>query len=173
MLRFFSRFLGIREMLHSSTSSLDHVDASGAESLDAVVDVHHAFALGHIQHDVQHDVAAGPARPHAGQGREERDQPAGIHHWKRRGLSGEPSVSTETLGPILQYNEARAPAGAFRSLSGGKGRRYLQWTTTGPPSGGVEALTRRRKASSPVAWYGTPCSGQEVKWNWHTSCLAG
>lgn len=29
---------------------------------------------------------------------------------------------------------------------------YLQWTTTGPASGGVEALTRRRKASRPVAW---------------------
>ena len=44
---------------------LDHVDASGAQRLDTVVDVHHPLALGHIQHDVQDDVAASPARPHA------------------------------------------------------------------------------------------------------------
>jgi len=33
------------------------------------------------------------------QGREERDQPAGIYHRKWRGLSGGASASTETLGP--------------------------------------------------------------------------
>lgn len=44
---------------------LDHVDAAGAEGFDTVVDIHHAFALGHVQHDIQHDVAAGAARPHA------------------------------------------------------------------------------------------------------------
>lgn len=44
---------------------LDHVDAAGAEGFDAVVDVDHAFALGHVQHDVQHDVAAGASGPHA------------------------------------------------------------------------------------------------------------
>lgn len=44
---------------------LDHVDASGAEGFDTIVDVHHAFALSHVQHDVQHDVAAGAACPNA------------------------------------------------------------------------------------------------------------
>lgn len=44
---------------------LDHVDASGAEGFDAVVDVHHALALSHVQHDVQHDVAAGAPGAHA------------------------------------------------------------------------------------------------------------
>lgn len=44
---------------------LDHVDAAGAQSFNAVVDVDHAFALGHVQHDVQHDVAAGASGPHA------------------------------------------------------------------------------------------------------------
>lgn len=44
---------------------LDHVDASGAEGFDAVVDVHHALALSHVQHDVQHDVAAGASGAHA------------------------------------------------------------------------------------------------------------
>ena len=29
---------------------------------------------------------------------------------------------------------------------------HLQWMTMGPASGGVEAFTRRMKASSPVAW---------------------
>ena len=51
-------------------------------------------------------------------------------------------------------------------------RPHLQWTTTGPASGGVLALTRRMKARRPVAWKGTPCSGQEVKWNCLTSCFA-
>lgn len=31
-------------------------------------------------------------------------------------------------------------------------RRYLQWMTMGPASGGVDAFTLRMKASSPVAW---------------------
>lgn len=61
---------GVSRLVTSQTPpthfSLDHVDASGAQGLDTVVDVHHSLALGHIQHDVQHDVAAGPARPHAG-----------------------------------------------------------------------------------------------------------
>ncbi len=43
---------------------LDHVDTSRAESFDTVVDVHHAFTLRHVQHDIQHDVAAGAAGPH-------------------------------------------------------------------------------------------------------------
>lgn len=45
---------------------LDHVDASRAEGFDTVVDIHHAFTLRHVQHDIQHDVAAGAARPHTG-----------------------------------------------------------------------------------------------------------
>lgn len=57
--------------------SLDHVDAPGAQGLDAVVDVHHSLALGHIQHDIQDDVAAGPACPHAAEEeRGERDRQA-------------------------------------------------------------------------------------------------
>lgn len=46
--------------------SLDHVDASGAEGLDTIIDVHHSFALGHIQHNIQHNVAAGPTCAHTG-----------------------------------------------------------------------------------------------------------
>lgn len=46
---------------------------------------------------------------------------------------------------------------------------YLQWTTIGPADGGLEILTLRMKESSPVAWYGTPWSGQPVKWNCLTS----
>ena len=41
---------------------LDHVDAPGAEGLHAVVDVHHPFPLGHVQHDVNDDETASPAR---------------------------------------------------------------------------------------------------------------
>lgn len=46
---------------------------------------------------------------------------------------------------------------------------YLQWTTIGPAEGGFVILTLRMKESSPVAWYGTPWSGQPVKWNCLTS----
>lgn len=53
--------------------SLDHVDASGAEGLDTVVDVHHSFTFSHIQHDIQHNVAASPACPHTGAKGERRE----------------------------------------------------------------------------------------------------
>lgn len=55
-------------------------------------------------------------------------------------------------------------------LKGECGRwQYLQWTTIGPAVGGLDILTRRMNDSSPVAWYGTPWSGQPVKWNCFTS----
>ena len=41
--------------------------------------------------------------------------------------------------------------------------QYLQCTTRGP--GQAVVLMRRVNPSSPVAWYGTPWSGQPVKWN--------
>lgn len=47
---------------------LDHVDAPGAEGLHAVVNVHDALTLGHVQHHIQDDVAARAAG--AGAGRE-------------------------------------------------------------------------------------------------------
>ncbi len=40
---------------------LNHVDSSGAQSFDTVVDVHHPFSLCHVQHDVNHDVTSRPA----------------------------------------------------------------------------------------------------------------
>lgn len=42
---------------------LNHVDTSRAEGFDAVVDIHHALTLGHVQHDIQHNVAAGATCP--------------------------------------------------------------------------------------------------------------
>lgn len=47
--------------------------------------------------------------------------------------------------------------------------QYLQWTTIGPAVGGLDILTRRINDNNPVAWYGTPWSGQPVKWNCFTS----
>lgn len=44
---------------------LDHVDPPRAQLSDAVVDVHHALPLGHVQHDVDDDEAAGASRPSA------------------------------------------------------------------------------------------------------------
>lgn len=49
---------------------------------------------------------------------------------------------------------------------------HLQCTTMGPALGGFENLTLRIKERSPVAWYGTPWSGQPVKWNCLTSRIS-
>lgn len=49
---------------------------------------------------------------------------------------------------------------------------YLQWTTIGPALVGDLAFTLRTNPSRPVAWYGTPWSGQPVKWNWLISRIS-
>ena len=41
----------------------------------------------------------------------------------------------------------------------------LQWVTIGPPSGLWKACTLRTMASMAVAYWGTPWSGHDVKWN--------
>lgn len=51
----------------------------------------------------------------------------------------------------------------------GEGNRYLQCTTMGPASGGLQVFTRLRKARNGVGYSGTPWSGQAVNWNWRTS----
>lgn len=58
--------------LHLSYLCLDHVDPSGAECLHAVVDVHHPLTLSHVQHHVQHNVAARPTSPHTATARERK-----------------------------------------------------------------------------------------------------
>lgn len=50
-----------RESLHLC---LDHIDTARAEGLHTVVDVHHSFTLRHVQHYIQHDIAACPACSH-------------------------------------------------------------------------------------------------------------
>ena len=49
---------------------------------------------------------------------------------------------------------------------------YLQCTTIGPASGGLQVLTRRRKAKNGVGCSGTPWSGQAVNWNCLTSLFS-
>lgn len=49
---------------------------------------------------------------------------------------------------------------------------YLQWTTMGPASGGLQAFTRLRKARNGVGCSGTPWSGQAVNWNCLTSLFS-
>jgi hypothetical protein len=46
---------------------------------------------------------------------------------------------------------------------------HLQWTTTGPASGGLHVFTLRRKARKGVGYSGTPWSGHAVNWKWRTS----
>lgn len=46
---------------------------------------------------------------------------------------------------------------------------HLQCTTMGPASGGLQALTLRRKARMGVGYSGTPWSGQAMNWNCLTS----
>lgn len=49
---------------------------------------------------------------------------------------------------------------------------HLQWTTMGPASGGLQDLTRRRKARMGVGYSGTPWSGQAMNWNCLTSLFS-
>lgn len=49
------------------------------------------------------------------------------------------------------------------------GNQYLQCTTIGPASGGLQVFTRLRKARNGVGYSGTPWSGHAVNWNWRTS----
>ena len=42
--------------------SLHHIHPPRPQLPHAVVDVHHPFPLGHVQHDVNDDETAGPAR---------------------------------------------------------------------------------------------------------------
>lgn len=63
--------------------SLDHVDPPGTEGLHAVVNVHDALTLGHVQHHVQDDVTAcaasacteGKRRPAPRKGEEKKGRP--------------------------------------------------------------------------------------------------
>ena len=47
--------------------SLDHVDAPGAEGLHAVVNVHDALTLRHVQHHIQNNVATCAASARTGE----------------------------------------------------------------------------------------------------------
>lgn len=49
---------------------------------------------------------------------------------------------------------------------------YLQCTTMGPASGGLQVLTLRKKARKGVGCSGTPWSGQAVNWNCLTSLFS-
>lgn len=51
----------------------------------------------------------------------------------------------------------------------GEGNPYLQCTTMGPASGGLQVFTRLRKARNGVGYSGTPWSGHAVNWNCRTS----
>lgn len=49
---------------------------------------------------------------------------------------------------------------------------YLQCTTMGPASGGLQALTLRMKARMGVGYSGTPWSGHTINWNCLTSLFS-
>jgi len=71
----------------------------------------------------------------------------------------------------LSGGQVKAPA-AGRHVprrSFASAQSYLQWTTMGPASGGLQALTRRRKARIGVGYSGTPWSGQAMNWNCRSS----
>lgn len=62
--KFDTKMLNTLNITHISRMSrppylrLNHVDATRAEGLDAVVDVYNSLTLGHVQHHVQDNVAA-------------------------------------------------------------------------------------------------------------------
>ena len=55
---------GGRELLYLG---LHHVHPPRPQLPDAVVDIHHSFPLGHVQHDVDDNETAGPPRTSAAQ----------------------------------------------------------------------------------------------------------
>lgn len=56
---------------------------------------------------------------------------------------------------LKESEQVKGPA-ARRHASWLPTQSYLQWTTMGPASGGLQALTRRRKARIGVGYSGTP-----------------
>lgn len=72
---------------------LDHVDAPGAEGLHAIVDVHDALTLRHVQHHIQNDVTPCAASARAG----ERAPAARSEAWG--GSPGPQRRREETWGP--------------------------------------------------------------------------
>lgn len=83
------------------------------------------------------------------------------------------NINCKWSGSIHAHMSSAFPAHRLYSMWRSRARvdasQYLQWTTIGPAVGGLEILTRRMNDNSPVAWYGTPWSGQPVKWNCLTS----
>lgn len=63
-----------REDTGSPHLRLHHVDSLRPELADAIEDVHHAFVLGHVQHDVHSNEAACPARTSAVAKKQQRDR---------------------------------------------------------------------------------------------------
>lgn len=64
------------------------------------------------------------------------------------------------------FRQVKAPAASRHTQS------YLQCTTMGPASVGLQALTRRRKARIGVGYSGTPWSGQAMNWNCRSSVFS-
>lgn len=64
------------------------------------------------------------------------------------------------------------PTGLLTAEKHAPGGPYLQCTTMGPASGGLQVLTLRRKARKGVGCSGTPWSGQAVNWNCLTSLFS-
>lgn len=91
---------------------LDHVDAPGTEGLHAVVDVHDALTLRHVQHHIQNDVTPCAASARAGE-----RAPGG----QVRGLGREPRTAKKKRGDLGPWaiSTPHRRWGTWRSLRGG------------------------------------------------------
>lgn len=77
-----------------------------------------------------------------------------LHSWKKGYLAFRGRTDDKFLGEAINSSVFAV---------------YLQWAMMGPASGGLQALTLRRKLRKGVGYSGTPWSGQAVNWNWRTS----
>lgn len=146
---------------------LDHVDPAWAELSHAIIDVHHTLTLSHVQHDVNDDKAARTASAST----ESQIDVSCVRKPKGKRNHTEYRENCENHNTII-YFSLRLLSKKKRHVFDPDSYRMalslfsdLQWTTIGPALAGLLDLTLRMKPSRPVAWYGTPWSGQPVKWN--------
>ena len=150
---------------------LHHVHPPRPQLPHAVVDVHHSFPLGHVQHDVNDDETAGPARTSTARrgGLSKRGQKGPrccflldpcwgeIHRTWNDHQKVYNSVAPGTLAMLCDHRLCLVPK-HFHHPKGARTRcphsapTHLQCTTKGPALGGLLDFTCRTKPSSPVAW---------------------
>lgn len=149
---------------------LHHVHPPRPQFPHAVVDVHHPFPLGHVQHDVNDDETAGPARTSTARGGGAQsggqEGPPLLFlldpHWgeihrtwndhRKVYKSVVPGTATLCDHRLCRVSKRFHHPKGTRTRCPRSAPAHLQCTTSGPALGGLLDFTCRTKPSSPVAW---------------------